>query len=672
MIDESGEWLSKWWHECQHLQIDVMRTPSTLHPSPSPDSLRSFAVQRKRSAELIKYNHGDIELPAVPTARLLRDFCFSRIIKNLPSSVQTIHPDSVVDIQPIETEKNDNSTNHNTLTPEEIDRLVFGTPQVNKSPNSNVEAESVAHRSEGLKKQHAWVYLKSGRKLPASAIIVSFANRKPVVPSWARLLLNTNSSADFELKKALITWDNVDLEASNAKEIAIVGGGMMAATLALGALASGCKKVTMIARRHLKCCNNDCDVGWWGNKRLNAFWHETDPEERMKWCRRARPQATIHPAVWSKLAQAAATGKLIICEGKEIKSISEQNSHTHTNTNVADVTDSNSCSDSGTRKWHVALHCTEGFKPDRLEESPNQDSDFARYVAQQDQTFHEISRFSGDLNTNGTENSSKELGTASTVVDEIWLACGSAFNASNIPIFSSKLLEKCPNKFIAGYPILDCDTCLWPGAPLYIIGAGSMLAVGPAAGSLAGQRLAADRIVNSLKRSQLDGSMEKEIDGSMTRIISQFKRLESKLLDKDEAEKHGIYLALEEEGKMFVEPKFRPKITRPAHLVDVSDLPDSLAKHEIQRFLFSDEDFEICVVLQLPESVDSKNVRTVILERSLDVWCIGTKGAYRLHVPRLYGRILPDRCRIKVKPEKRKVILVLYKESDTEWKFLKG
>lgn len=113
-------------------------------------------------------------------------------------------------------------------------------------------------------------------------------------------------------------------------------------------------------------------------------------------------------------------------------------------------------------------------------------------------------------------------------------------------------------------------------------------------------------------------------------------------------------------------------------------------------------------------------VRTLFGTQSLEMWAVGAAGAYRLHLPRLYGRVLPHKCRVKVNQvcrllclfrftvvhvpavlppppplphpllppltpqpahppallcavqKARKVYLLLHKESDAEWCFLKS
>lgn len=35
-------------------------------------------------------------------------------------------------------------------------------------------------------------------------------------------------------------------------------------------------------------------------------------------------------------------------------------------------------------------------------------------------------------------------------------------------------------------------------------------------------------------------------------------------------------------------------------------------------------------------------------ERHLEMWAVGAGAAYHLHLPRLYGRLIPQKCRAKV------------------------
>jgi hypothetical protein len=41
-------------------------------------------------------------------------------------------------------------------------------------------------------------------------------------------------------------------------------------------------------------------------------------------------------------------------------------------------------------------------------------------------------------------------------------------------------------------------------------------------------------------------------------------------------------------------------------------------------------------------------VRVMFGERQLEMWAVGQAAAYHLHVPRLYGRIIVKKCKVKV------------------------
>lgn len=41
-------------------------------------------------------------------------------------------------------------------------------------------------------------------------------------------------------------------------------------------------------------------------------------------------------------------------------------------------------------------------------------------------------------------------------------------------------------------------------------------------------------------------------------------------------------------------------------------------------------------------------VRTLFGEQRLEMWAVGASAGYRLHLPRLYGRVIPKKCSVKV------------------------
>lgn len=59
-------------------------------------------------------------------------------------------------------------------------------------------------------------------------------------------------------------------------------------------------------------------------------------------------------------------------------------------------------------------------------------------------------------------------------------------------------------------------------------------------------------------------------------------------------------------------------------------------------------------------------------ERELEVWAEGCNATYHLHVPKLYSRILPQKCKVKANSKRMRIYILLYKGIDIPWLFLKG
>ena len=577
----------------------------------------------------------------------MQNFCQSRIINKLPPSLRSVHKGTVDKIEVL--------------------------PKAQPSPDEDTS-------SDDSQPANCVVHLSNGETLPARAVIVACSNLNPVIPSWASEAYHKerenlqgpshgrDESHSFETSvKTISDWK--DLISSGAfdpghvapfkgKNVAIVGGGMNAALLALRAASRGAARVTLLARRPLVRQAFDCDVGWWGNKYLNAFWQDSNPENRMKACRQARMQASLSPEVWDALVEAAASGRITVVEGQQVESMNK-----------------NCEEDRG--GWNLMIQPTPGLSTSAA--VPQQGTAFqqATVKATAEGSSSPKKAFE-QLSLEDESETTEDPLSSSIFAHFVWLACGSAFNTSHHSILSS-LEQSHPTRLVAGYPVIDPGSCVWPGAPIYLLGRGAMLAVGPCAGDLAGMRLGAERIVKSLKKLDYAGTTEWE---TAAETLAPQLQLAAASLEKITTN-NGIcrapqtivlenYLALEEEGLMCYERRIKPHVARPVHLVDVSDLPAALPRHEIHKFSFSEDDFEICITLTLPEAVPIASVRSMITEKSLEVWAIGIEGSYRLHVPRLYGRVIPPKCQVKVNEKKKKVYVMLYKEKDAEWRFLKG
>ena len=56
----------------------------------------------------------------------------------------------------------------------------------------------------------------------------------------------------------------------------------------------------------------------------------------------------------------------------------------------------------------------------------------------------------------------------------------------------------------------------------------------------------------------------------------------------------------------------------------------------------------------------------------IDMWAVGNQAAYHICIPKLYQPIVTERCTFKANSQRQKVYLLLHKQSDAEWRFLKG
>lgn len=67
----------------------------------------------------------------------------------------------------------------------------------------------------------------------------------------------------------------------------------------------------------------------------------------------------------------------------------------------------------------------------------------------------------------------------------VWLACGAAYDAGTDAVLA-RLAAEAPTPLTGGYPGLDAEHLCWPGAAVYVLGRGALLGVGPCAGAAVG------------------------------------------------------------------------------------------------------------------------------------------------------------------------------------------
>ena len=499
--------------------------------------------------------------------------------------------------------------------------------------------------------------LQSGSTVTCKAVVIAVNELRPVIPKWVTKALDQGIPRDY-----FKTYEDLDFSRCRGnlsdKCIVVVGGGMMASLLVDKAISNGAGKVVMLSRRNLRKQAFDCDPGWWGIKYVNSYLNISDPTVRLKMCRQAKAGGSMNPAAWEKLISIVKDESLSILEGCDVHSV-EQTLE-------------------GRLMLCVGKNCELG-KLDSCSLSKGHTSAFST-ASGMESIIGETDDYVTEQKGNCSNGKQREIHC-----DEVWLACGNAFDAGSHSLLAS-VSEKLNNPIIGGYPLLIDTSCCLHDAPVFVMGRGAMLSIGPAAGSFAGIKMSADRIGSALNNAFVDGNSqdshapwksdkgEEKSDYNTFDPVMRAKEWTSYSLGElsldDESKIRAC--SLESENIMFIDKKPKSKITQDRNKIDISDILGSLPRQEVQNFSYIDDDFEISVVINLPEPITKEKVRVKVNQSSLEAWMVGEKGAYHLNVPKLYGKVLPERSRVVTKEAKNRVIIILHKEKDVEWKFLKG
>eukprot|EP00890_Picochlorum_soloecismus_P004237 jgi/Picsp_1/4814/NSC_02182-R1_cog2072: flavoprotein involved in k+ transport len=608
VVDASGTWLSSFESRMECLGPEMMRMPVTMHPHPKQLALKYFAQKNKRTKELCEVLDG---YAALPSGKLFLDFC-----KNC---LDTLHATSIKNVL-----------------------------------KDRVAALEFAGHVDDCELVTA--VLQSGSTISCKAVVVAVNEMRPIIPKWVAKAFDQGIPRDnFK------TYEDLDFSrcqgSLGGKCIVVVGGGMMASLLVDKAVSNGAEEVVMLSRRNLRNQAFDCDPGWWGIKYVNSYLNISDPTVRLKMCRQAKAGGSMNPVAWEKLFSITKVESLSVLEGCDVHSV-EQSSEGRLKLCVdknSDLGKLDSCSlDTG--------HASAFSKATGMEAINNE-------------TGHYVTQKGGNL----ADGKQTEIHC-----DEIWLACGNAFDAGSHSLLAS-ICKQLSNPIVGGYPVLLDNFCCLHNAPVFVMGRGAMLSIGPASGSFAGLKMSADRIgsaLNAFIDGQSHGSYapwkaekgEKNSECNTFDPVMRAKEWTSYSLGELSLEDESKIRAcsLESQNIMFIDKKSKSKVTEDRNKIDVSDISGSLPRQEVQNFSYIDDDFEISVVMNLPEPITREKVRAKVTQSSLEAWIVGEKGAYHLNVPKLYGKVLPERSRVVTKEAKNRVIIILHKEKDVEWKFLKG
>jgi hypothetical protein len=136
------------------------------------------------------------------------------------------------------------------------------------------------------------VRLDDGTDLRAEHVVVTHGARQPVVPPWA-----TGPN--------VVHADHVDLTSVvPGSRVVVVGGGITAAHLAIGAHARGAS-VQLVSHRRIREQEFDSDPGWLGPKFLAEFLACPDPAERAAAVRSARGGGSVPSWLHRRLSESA-------------------------------------------------------------------------------------------------------------------------------------------------------------------------------------------------------------------------------------------------------------------------------------------------------------------------------------------------------------------------------
>lgn len=250
VFDPSGEWMNQWQHQFAALEIPYLRSPAVHHPDPNPYELRRFAESRPN--ELFPpYD--------LPGTQLFQDFCGDVIHRwQLRSSVIKAR---VKQIYPL----------------------------------------------ARLKRSQFQLVLEDGRAIVAKRVVLATGGGRCQVPQWA------NSIASDYPRERLCHSGKIDLRGCHlaGERVVIVGGGLTAGHLAVGAIARGAT-VHLMVRRHLQEKLFDAEPGWLGPKYLKDFFAESDWEKRWELIQLARNGGSMTPAMMSQLRRYQQQGRLQI------------------------------------------------------------------------------------------------------------------------------------------------------------------------------------------------------------------------------------------------------------------------------------------------------------------------------------------------------------------------
>lgn len=161
---------------------------------------------------------------------------------------------------------------------------------------------------------HAEVLDDAGRLHRADRVVLATNTRQPLIPPGLRSVVG---------HERLLLSDRVEVRrAVPDLHVAVVGGGLTAAHLALGAVRRGAT-VTLLTRRRLAVRRYDVHPTWLGPKKLRPFAAEPDPQRRKAAIDNARGGGTVPHRIRRQLEDCIEAGHLDLRERTEVRAVTE-------------------------------------------------------------------------------------------------------------------------------------------------------------------------------------------------------------------------------------------------------------------------------------------------------------------------------------------------------------
>ena len=458
VLDAHGsKFLSAWHARFAALRIEYLRSPLFFHPDPRDrDGLLAYAYEQNRQSELL-------EIPGV----VGREVSKHARKKARSRSTRSGGPE-----QKRVTERH--------LQTDNRDRIDYFAPSTGlfRDYCSSLVArydlvglvERAAVRNITYGNENLGCVTENGTKLFAVetmegifhrariVVLATGASAPPQLPHDHKLQLTDESRphATHVFAPGSLSMPNLNYSCTSPNnhkpiEIAIIGGGLTSAQLAVSLLSGSDTKISKVhlilrsPKYKLKPFDVDtCWVSKTRNTRMAEFWSADTDEERAEMLRAAKEGGSVSPAFDKEVQRWVRAGKLEILPG----------------TRIAD-----GIWDESTQRWELRLLCRT-----RQNVASQRPSD--------------VTKCSGP-----TEEQHTQLPN----IAHVFYATGSQTDFAAIP-FLQDLQREHPLRTINGLPVINQDMMWNDDVPLLFTGALAALRLGPGAANLAGARFGAERV----------------------------------------------------------------------------------------------------------------------------------------------------------------------------------